>query len=34
MNTLKAYKKWIQSPKRLNDPLLNFSDISSKQGDE
>lgn len=22
MNTIKAYKKWIKSPKRLNDPLL------------
>jgi hypothetical protein len=22
MNTIKAYKKWIKSPRRINDPLL------------
>jgi len=34
MNTLKAYRKWVKSPKRLDDPLLKINNIYSKQGDE
>lgn len=35
INTVKSYRKWIKSPKRLYDPLLTrVSHPASEEGDE